>query len=570
MHLEFLFQLLLFPIIAMGPGWPVAARLTLSPSERLVTSVLFSLLGGYLLAWCIYLFALPLGLLWILPLAGLTGLIARRQLFAATWLDPLARTILISALIVTLWCVGWLLLVPSYSGGFWIADWFGHWQRTLYFLEQAKDPVLFNNFDPLTSRPPLVNVLVGAFLRDPTAAFASYQLVMTLLGCLAFLPAALLANRWGGRQAVNYLAALLMLNPLFVQNATFAWTKLSTTFFVLTAVHYFLRSRSETTPAPTIAWLFSLALALAILAHYSALPYALLLSLGWVLLRPKTSTRGSWLRPNAGAFLGGLLLLGTWFGWTLVHFGLHGTFLTSTTVTDLAATPAVQLETMWLNLRDTVVPHFLRAVDYLPLAQTSTSGWWRDWFFLLYQHNLLFAFGSFAWVVIARELIRHTTLINLTRHVFWPTFVPGIVLLGIIVHSGRNPWGVANICLQPLILIGLAYLAARVSGLGRLWSRLLVAGATLDFVLGIVLQYGAQSGLIDRWLAPTRTAGGSAAAGYSLYAQFNLEAKLSHHWVMSGDLFSSYYPFILSGLACLLTWAITRVMPPATNPLSPR
>jgi 4-amino-4-deoxy-L-arabinose transferase-like glycosyltransferase len=38
-------------------------------------------------------------------------------------------------------------------------------------------------------------------------------------------------------------AVVLMLNPLFLQNATYPWTKLQAAFFILSGLYFFLRVR---------------------------------------------------------------------------------------------------------------------------------------------------------------------------------------------------------------------------------------------------------------------------------------------------------------------------------------
>ncbi|HEX2862213.1 MAG TPA: hypothetical protein VHN79_11260 [Lacunisphaera sp.] len=567
MSLEIISLLLLFPVIAAGPAWPLVARLNLEPAERLTVSVVLSLLGAYLLAWLIYLLTLPVATLWVLPALGLAGFALRRRALVETVRQPAVRTLLFAQGLLALWCLGWLALVPSYSGGMWMGDWFGHWQRTVFFLGQQHENVLFNGFDPLTSRPPLVNVLVGAFLRDRPPLFASYQVIMTLLGCLAFLPAALLASRWGGRRAVPLLAVLLMLNPLFVQNATYAWTKLPAAFFLLAALYFFLRARGTDAP-PSAGLLFAVSLALGILAHYSAGPYAVLLAAGWLGLRPGPRDLTPWLRFTAGTALAGVLVLATWFGWTLAAFGVDGTFLTNTTITDRAVTPGAQVATMLLNVRDTLVPHFLRPVDFTLLAQTSVSGWWRDWCFQLYQLNLFFAFGCLAWLVILRELLRAGLTATREARRFWVPFVPAVVILGIIVHSGRDTWGLVHICLQPLILLGIAFLAARWPSLGPAWRRVLLAGAVIDLLAGIFLHFAVQRGLIDRWLAPPDSSGLTAV--YSLHAQYNLQAKLTHQWVFAGDLFASFVPGVLAGLTFLLVAALVLAARGASASPAPR
>jgi len=72
-----------------------------------------------------------------------------------------------------------------------------------------------------------------------------------------------------------------------------------------------------------------------------------------------------------------------------------------------------------LNLRDTIVPHFLRASAFNEYAQSSPWGWWRDWFFLLYQCNLCFVFGSVAGTAICVALWVKRRDVPRATMVFW-------------------------------------------------------------------------------------------------------------------------------------------------------
>ena len=67
----------------------------------------------------------------------------------------------------------------------------------------------------------------------------------TILCSLAYLPVGLLAWRFGGRHAARVAAAILMVNPLFLQNATYPWTKLPAAFFILSSLYFFLRVRDR-------------------------------------------------------------------------------------------------------------------------------------------------------------------------------------------------------------------------------------------------------------------------------------------------------------------------------------
>src|SRR5690606_12025730 len=154
--------------------------------------------------------------------------------------DPVVRSLLFAQGAVTLACLAWLGLVGSYSGGGWSGDWLEHWERSRFFIQHWFLETRFIGMYTLPARPPLANVLVGLCLALTRVDFALFQFFSTALASLAFLPLAVLAWRWGGRQSVFVAAALVMMNPLFVQNATFPWTKLPAAFFVLAAVAFTL------------------------------------------------------------------------------------------------------------------------------------------------------------------------------------------------------------------------------------------------------------------------------------------------------------------------------------------
>ena len=553
---EFLSSMLIFAGVSFGLAWPVAARMPFDPAEKITVTVALSLLGVFVLAWIIYLWLLPLPIFWTLPVLAAVGLALNRHSLATLWRDASAREIVVAQLIVSGWCVGWLALVLSYSGGIWVADWFGHFQRTCFFLNRWPREILFNGFDALTSRPPLANLVNGAFLEITRQNFAHYPIFSTLLASLSFLPAALFARRFGGARALAVLAVLFMLNPLFVQNATYPWTKLPAAFYTLAALYFFLRAHDAVAPRAA-GVLFAVCLAAGLLTHYSVGPYAALLSIGWLALGRTRRWDGDWWRTTASAALAGALVLVLWFGWTLAVYGWHGTFLTNTAVTDQAPTAKAQLSVIALNLRDTVVPHFFRRVEFDLLAQSSLFGWWRDWFYQLYQVNLFFAFGSVAWAGIINATARAWRGNPMRPRLSWAAFVAATIVLGVAVHGARDTWGLAHICLQPLVLFGLAFLAAGRVRFGPVWRLALAAGAIADLLLGIVLHFGVQSCAIARWLVPNRSVT-DVIAGYSSSAQMNYHAKLTGHWVFLGDVFASRVGLVVPLLGALLLLAVIR------------
>lgn len=550
--------LLLVSGTIFGLAWPLAARLQLAPLEKVGASVLLSLLGVWLAGWAVFVFSVPRTVLWVLPALAALGLAADARKLAQLWRDPDVRGLAAAQVLVTAWCLGWLALIRNYTGGLWAFDWFEHWERTRFFLEHWPRDTVFLNLYTLTARPPLTNIMVGVFLQVTRADFAHFQLIMTLLGSLAFLPAALLAHRFGRRQAMAVLAVLMMLNPLFMQNSTFPWTKLPAAFFVLLALVFFLRAHD--TPAPRAApVLFGASLAAGLLAHYSAGPYAVMLAAGWFVLGwPGCRTAGFW-RATGAAAAAGTGMLATWLGWAVSVYGPAATFLGNTTVSERAPTFAAQFGRIVLNLRDTLVPHFLRAADFALLQQTSFWGWWRDWFFQLYQLNLLFAFGCAGWLVLLREMWRGSRESSVRRLWSWIIFTLGCLLLGVGVAGARDTWGLTHICLQSLVLLGLAYLAARWPKLGSGWRWIFAAGLAIDFVAGIVLHFCVQGYLLDRWLSPDRTQA-EMLLRYTRTATVNLQTKLQNHLDFWGDIFTPHPALVLALLGAILTLALTRTV----------
>ena len=557
MLLDLVCRLLILGVVALGLAWPLAARLALAPAERLVASAALSLLGVFLFAWAVYVCALPTVVLWALPLLAGAGLIVSAHAFREMWRDADVRALAIAQLLVTGWCVGWMATIASYSGGGWAADWFEHWERARFFLERWPHDTHFLGRYAVPARPPLANVVTGAFLRLTHVDFAHYQLVSSLLASLAFLPAALLARRFGGGRAIAVLAVLFMVSPLFVQNATFAWTKLPAAFFVLAALAFFLRAHDA--DAPRIAApLCGVCLAAGLLAHFSAGPYAVLLAVAWFVLGWPRRREAAWWRTTAATALVAALVLATWFGWSLAIYGAHETFLSNSSATARDVHGGNQLVRIALNLFDTLVPHFLRSFDTSLIAQRSAWGALRDWCFQCYQVNLSLAFGSVAWLAILREAITRV-------RAFWLCCAVAVVVLGVATVGQRDHWGLTHVSLQALVLLGLAALAARWASLGRAWRLALLTGAVVDFTLGIALQFGVQSYALDRWFAAGRSPDDTLRS-YSDAAFMNLAAKIQHQLAFFSDVFAPPPALVLALLAAILMLALVRARLPAGRP----
>ncbi len=540
-----LLECIAYMVFTGGIGWCGAARLALRPVEKIGAAVVLTIITVFVGAWLFYILRAPPRLLYIFPAAGILGWIAACPAIATSWRDPAARALATSQLLVTTWCLGWNSVVENYSGGGWAGDWYEHWERALFFLKRLPTDTLFLGHYPLVARPPLTNVVTAVFLYLSRADFAHYQVITTVLSSLAFIPGALLAHRWRPAAATIALTAVLyMVNPLFVENTSFPWTKLPAACFVLSAIYFYLRAQETGFPRSS-AILSATCLAAGLLSHYSAGPYIILLALAWLLAARTHGRERGWWTTTSLAALCGAALLALWFGWAMTIYGPGTTALANSSVRGAAPGIGAQAGRVLLNLWDTVIPHFLRPLEQSLIAQTNAWGHWRDWWFQLYQLNLYFGFGSVAGAAIIYLLIREGKSAPSARSRAWVGYITGAIVLGVAVNGSRDEWGLLHICLQPLVLLGLAFLAARWDRFTPRWQRLLVIGAGVDLLLGIGLQFACESYILDRWLTPGRPAA-VWLVSYNENATMNLEGKLEHHLVFWADL-----PGIFPGAAVL-------------------
>ena len=524
--LELIAALCLLSLTTLGLGWTVVAHLNLDPGEKLIASVVLSLLGVFFLGGVTYLAAWPHFTLWLAPLFALAGFWMNFRAFTAVLRDPTVRALLLGQLLVTAWCLGWLSLVASYSGGGWTGDWFEHWERARFWVDRGPLAQRFLGAYALPARPPLANLVTATFLALTRDDFAYYQIITTFFSALAFLPAALLAHRFGGLRAIAVLAIVFAVNPLFVQNATFAWTKLPSACCVLSGLYFFLRTLDFSPPriAPVLV---ATCLATGLLIHYSAGPAAVVLVGAWLACGWPRRRETAWWRLTAVAALIGAVILCTWFIWSLAHYGVSGTFLSNSSIRAPATQSGSQLLKILLNLRDTLVPHFLRPLDPALITQSYPWGAIRDWFFQLYQLNLLFACGSIATLILVREAWRSARL-------GWTLALVTLVFVSVAVQGERDHWGVTHICLQSFVLLALAFLAARWPTLTRPWRIALIAGASFDFIAGIVLHFAIQSFAPNYRFTPGTNIT-VTATGFNESALMNFAAKLQHHLTFLAD-----------------------------------
>ena len=539
-----------------GLGLPLARMCPLEPRERMTVAWLGGAVMLYLLTTGLYLSAVPAPAWRWLGLAAIAAWLTSWREARSWWRDRPARRQLAHWLLVSAWVLTALACIRNYSGGDWIGDWAGHYQRAVYFLRQDPSVRWIFTLDPLTARAPLQNLVTAGLLAFSSAGFAHYQVFTALLGTLVVFPLGLIAATIGRRsEAGACLSLLLVLNPMFVENATYPWTKLGCAAFVVAGLAFFIRAM----PGDDLSrWVIAvLAFGAGVLAHYSAVPYFLVFAAAYLGLHRRVwRTADFWARTGRLGVAAGLLLA-TWFGWAVARTGWSATVGTNTTAQYLRVMSAgQQLAAFGLNLTRTLFPPAVLAMDDGFLTHANTAATMRDYAFSLYQTSLPCMIGTGALAI----LIGWTAMRRAGgwKRVPLPAgswiVVAAIVVLGVAVHTAPVRWGVGHICLQPLALAVVAGVAGLVSGSSAWVRRWLAIGLVLDGAAGVALQLW-----IEHLAVPISALalqdGALLRRIYGLSLANNAAEKVALQFVFLGD--GAWAPrFLLAIFALLLMLAV--------------
>jgi hypothetical protein len=489
---------IVFALTVFGPGFLLVRRAGWTPLETATAALSLSIL-------LVGLISFGFGVAWV-PFAGRALLLAGCALLTLAALpavadllrrDAGARRALAWFGILALWGVSLQALVRNYSGGNIVYDWLDHYERAKFFLGWTPVDKLFSGA-LLPARPPLMNAFAAQVLALTGSRFAGYQLTAALLGLLAFFPILLVGRLFSSTRGLpRTVAIVLMFQPMFLQNVSYSWTRMTAVFFVLTAVGFYVEGWRRGDFTRTLFAFVSGAAA--ILTHYSSAPYVLFLALHHLFFVLPLRRR-PW-RELLAITLAGTLVLAPWVAWAGSVYG-GGTILSAGLASSGKPLPtaAANLAKAALNLRDTFVPPLLRDVPRDPGAPAFAWGRLRDEAFLLYQGNLPFALGSLGAVLLAVEAFRSRRARRAERPDswrFWAALAAFVIVTGIGVQGSREPLGLAHTAQQPLVMIGVAFLAARFGTWPRRLRGLAAAGWLADACLGILLQFWLQSYPLD-------------------------------------------------------------------------
>ena len=479
---------------------------------------------------------------------------------AAMLRDPGARRALSWFALLAVWVVSLQLLVRTYSGGDWFGDWLGHYQRARFFLVGGPLSTLFMGA-PMPARPPLMNAFAAQVMAVTRPGFPEFQLTAALLGVLAYFPLLQVARLFSAAPAVpRLLAIMLMFQPMFVQNAAYSWTKLQAAFFVLAALGFYVAGWR--TRDPLRIWFAFVCSAAGILVHYSAVPAAIFLALHFLFARPGAGTRP--IRDLGLIAASAVLILAPWFVWAATWYGPGAVVTDALASTGKAPPdPGANVVKAALNLRDSLVPHLLRDVAWDSRSQGLNWGHVRDAAFLLYEGNLILALGCVGGALLVTDAIRRRALVPAARPDsarFWAAFAAFNLITGVAVHGARMPLGLAYCAQQPIVYLGVAWIAVRFLDWPHWMRGVAAAGLLFDAAVGVLLQFWLQSFPLDRpegWTGPLGLRLQDLMIGM---AGWNWDQKIGNNVAFAGDLLADSAWLPLAAVAAALAVAVAALL----------
>jgi hypothetical protein len=252
-------------------------------------------------------------------------------------------------------------------------------------------------------------------------------------------------------------------------------------------------------------------------------------------------------------WLAGLALLATWFSWSWQHYGEKTLSATTTVAGWSRGTMSAEVAKFATNAWRSFIPHPV----WLPFSnfearfdQRSSLGFWRDYLFEIYQPNFIFGVGATSGAVALGLALCLFSKRKSWRGQgwFWFGFLLVTIPVGIAVHPTSDTYGVAHICGQPVVLMGLALVASYFTGL-PLWLRgLIILGTAIDLVAGVMTQ----------WLA--LAASSSSVLRFSSFARYNQEIAEQHHVLFLANSLGQWTSAIAVGITVVGLLALCRLV----------
>ncbi|MBI4853383.1 MAG: hypothetical protein HY819_16440 [Acidobacteria bacterium] len=480
------------------------------------------------------------------------------------------------------WLMAMQCLVVVYGAGNWYGDWYEHYERSVFFLNQLPLETKFlNNLWTLPARGPIFNASSALVMAGLGDEFWIFQIISTVFNSFTFLPLALLIRDIAKiRETIALLISTIIcgLAPFAIQPELCTWTKFFTVAFILSGFYFYRLGAVEKKP-----WLMGgsfIVFATGILAHYLAVIYTFFFACHFLYLTIKN--RWNWQVIVYPAIISALLLF-SWFGFCVATFGFKATTMANSTLGDYkdqieqsettnepSAKPSASLIFL-ANVVSTTVPYswrrnfkFAGTPTFFPQLDEES-----EYLYGLANNSASFL-GALGWsgsiglLVAVYLALRKTLNINKLGEPYSPEFlnlVPGryfwliYFLLGIplniMVHTTYAIQGLVVIHLQTYICLIAIFLISNLSPLNLLPKLAFI----LIFLVESALAVFATLALQARKLPVIIEANGNIKAEAEVIASpvyvGNYIYKLSTKAVFISDKFADIALPISIG-ACLL------------------
>ena len=314
--------------LSILPGWSLTCRFQFEPLERLVVSILAGFALMYFLEFGAYLLSLPI---W-LPLAFLLiiSLISTVRFFywsksAKVPVVNFPWSGVIAWLVISLLAMAIQFQIVVYGAQLeWAGDWWEHYQRSLFFLNQLPPETLFmNGLWSLSARGPLFNSIAGLMMSGFGDGFWIYQVIATVLNSFCVLPMALLLQKLSKLQLIPALIISVLvfaLVPFALQQIIYPWTKMFATGFILAGIYFYMAGleKSKESNSNWAIVIFSLG----ILAHYMTVLFSVYFVIHFIFRQIQNPQR---LKNLVSPILVCFFVLSTWFFYLIPTFGIKET-----------------------------------------------------------------------------------------------------------------------------------------------------------------------------------------------------------------------------------------------------
>lgn len=480
-------------IISYLPGRILLDRFDfLNRREKFGLSFLVSFILIYFVGFYgYYITPNPLSAYRIIFMAILVGSIISHKRIKNILSDKTERRFLFLALLMLFWLVIFHSLHRCYGGGGWVGDWYEHYERSFFLSMRYDRHYQFIDTYAFSARPPLFNLICAFFFSLFGSSFRVFQITSSFLNMTLVFGGWLLISqvfRSEKRTPLIMIIALIMLNIPMVRQMIYTMTKGLSAAYVLAGAAFYLKGRNNfDLRYLSLAFLL---LSAGVLAHYSAAPFFLAISLDLFVLFLLKPDRRRFASLIAVILLSSALLL-SWIAYSIDFYGIEKTVLSNTTYTESQnLTILKRISKDLYNLRATFIPNIKITEIFFDIPFSLKLIFLYDLAILFYSESLtgnlgitlslfllIFLLGRMKYIVKSLK----SKSWDFHAILFWFLFLGVGGMMAIASNGGLMPYGTAHVSFVPVGALFLLFAWHLAKQIPRFSLRFLIA-------LGVIIE----------------------------------------------------------------------------------